>query len=127
MENRKPGGNSLGILDSDRQDHVGEVHLIIHGGQDDGAQTIGQLQGDFLGGDDAEGVGQVPDIETDLQFLAVTGDGAAVLGGADGGIGPHQQHLVGEDAADGTRFSTLWLSSFPSDAGTIENVFDTPS
>lgn len=47
-----------------------------------------------------EGIGQVADIEADLQIIAVTGDGALVLGVADGGGGPEHQHLIAEGAAD---------------------------
>ena len=88
-------------LEPHRQHHVGEVLLVVHGGQDDGAQAVGQLQGDLLAGHSPQGIGEIPDIEADLQLLAVAGDGALILGGADGGVGAQHQHLIAEHAAHG--------------------------
>ena len=71
------------VLDTDGQDHVAEVKLVVHGGQHDGAQTVGQLQGHLLGGHCLQCIGQIADIEADFQLLAVAGQIAAVFCGAD--------------------------------------------
>ena len=47
--------------------------LIIGGGQDDGAEAVGQLQGHLLAGNHPQSVGKIAHIEADFQFLAVTG------------------------------------------------------
>ena len=74
--------------------------LVIHGGQHDGAEAIGQLQSNFIAGNSPQGISKIPYIKADFQLLAVAGNRALVFCRADGVIGTHTNHLIGEHAAD---------------------------
>ena len=47
------------VFDSDRQNHIGIIVFFLAGGQDNGAQAVGQLHGDLLAGNHPQRVRQI--------------------------------------------------------------------
>ena len=88
-------------LDPHGQDHVGIIKFFISGGQHDGTQAVGQLQHHFFTGNHSQSIGKISYIQANFQILAVTGNGAAVFCGTDGGICPQLDNLITENATYG--------------------------
>ena len=88
-------------LQPHRQHHEEEVILPIGGDNDARGNGAGQLQGHFFPGGGLQGLHHVAVIEADLQPVAASLHGAAVLGIADGSAGGDVDFPLPHDAPQG--------------------------